>query len=95
VVRSTHLLLRATDGRGGNYAEGTTVEGFPAEVWLAVEVLMEDGTRSSNVVKIPLALTDALGLPPVKRLFLPPTEAEMSTAASALTELERRLEEDD
>jgi hypothetical protein len=45
-------------------------------------------------VTIPLKITDALGIPPVKRMFLPPSAEEMLEAQTKLGDLERRLEED-
>jgi hypothetical protein len=94
VVRSTHLLLQVENSHGATYAQSIEIAGFPTEVRLRIELLLDDGSRESGWVTIPIKLSDALGIPPVKRLFLPPTEDEMATTASQLAELERRLEED-
>lgn len=95
MIRSTHLLLTVTDDRGEVAANGCSVAGFPAQIRLKIEMSMEDGSQEATWVTIPLKITDAMGIPPVKRLFLPPSSEEMLEAQTKLGDLERRLEEDD
>lgn len=93
MIRSTHLLLTVRDAAGGVQTAGLVVADFPADIKLQVEVEDDVGGFTSTWVAIPIQIQDAMGIPPIKRLFLPPTDEEMLEAATKLSALERTLEE--